>query len=282
MARAVKKKPVVKRKKSASAKQTGLAAGKVKRSVSKTKKKAAKKSAPKKTAVTRTKAAAKKTTPKPVPAKKAKKQVVKKVTVEKKTAKKAPARQAMSPEAQKAARSARAAKSRKTKRFRKMLIERYDDLLRAYNSSKGNTRTAASDGTEDYIDYAVSSYDRDFSLSLTEMERGQIRLVEEALKRIDRRQFGPCLQCGQEIPEKRLEVEPWARHCIRCQELEEQGLLEASDFDRDDEEDGDEARPAKEDEDDEFEASPGTAEEEPQEKAEASGGSDDEEEELTV
>ena len=24
---------------------------------------------------------------------------------------------------------------------------------------------------------------------------------------------------------KRLEAAPWARHCVRCQELEEQGLL---------------------------------------------------------
>jgi len=26
---------------------------------------------------------------------------------------------------------------------------------------------------------------------------------------------------------KRLEAAPWARHCVRCQELEEQGLLPA-------------------------------------------------------
>ena len=81
------------------------------------------------------------------------------------------------------------------------------------------------DGTEDYIDYAVSSYDRDFTLSLSEMERKQLVLAEEALRRIARGEFGTCLNCGQEIPEKRLEVEPWARYCIRCQELDEQGLL---------------------------------------------------------
>jgi len=131
----------------------------------------------------------------------------------------------------------RRGRDKKAEKFRHILHDRYRSLLQAYANIKGNSRDTNSDGTEDYIDYAVSSYDRDFSLSLTEMERRRIRLVEEALKRIDRGEYGNCMQCGQEIPEKRLEVEPWARHCIRCQELEEQGLLTQRPFDPDYDED---------------------------------------------
>jgi RNA polymerase-binding protein DksA len=119
----------------------------------------------------------------------------------------------------------RAAARKRAARFRDLLVTRHRALLAAYRSGKGSTRETATDGTEDYIDYAVNSYDRDFMLSLTEMEQRQILQIEEALRRIDRGEYGYCLQCGQEIPEKRLEVEPWARHCVRCQELEEQGLL---------------------------------------------------------
>lgn len=119
-----------------------------------------------------------------------------------------------------------AATRKRMARFRDVLRERHRSMLDAYSSGKGNTREVTSDGTEDYIDYAVSSYDRDFSLSLTEMERRHMLMIEDALRRIDRGEYGHCLQCGQEIPEKRLEVEPWARHCVRCQELEEQGLLQ--------------------------------------------------------
>ena len=43
--------------------------------------------------------------------------------------------------------------------------------------------------------------------------------------RIRTGEYGHCQQCGQEINVKRLEAAPWARHCVRCQELEEQGLL---------------------------------------------------------
>jgi len=62
------------------------------------------------------------------------------------------------------------------------------------------------------------------------MERKQLRLVEEAIQRIDRGEYGHCLNCGKEIPDKRKEVEPWARFCVVCQELEEQGLLADRDF----------------------------------------------------
>ena len=144
------------------------------------------------------------------------------VSSTKKTAAKPTAR------ATKAARPAKvgAAARKKAEPFRKLLLKRHQNLMRSYQMTKGDTRMPAADGTEDYIDYAVSSYTREFSLSLTEMERDQLQLVEEALARITRGEFGRCLQCGEEIPTKRLEVEPWARHCIRCQELEERGLLE--------------------------------------------------------
>ena len=109
--------------------------------------------------------------------------------------------------------------------FRKMLVERQAELAEAYKVAKGDSRREIDNGTEDYIDYAVNSYAKEFLLSLSEMDRKQILLVQDALRRIDRSEYGLCLQCGQEILRKRLEVAPWARHCVRCQELEERGLL---------------------------------------------------------
>lgn len=109
--------------------------------------------------------------------------------------------------------------------FRELLLKKKQDLMRAYSISKGDSQSDLDNGTEDYVDYAVNSYAREFLLSLTELDRKQLLLVEEAISRIDRGEFGRCQQCGEEINRKRLEVQPWARHCVRCQELEEQGLL---------------------------------------------------------
>ena len=111
--------------------------------------------------------------------------------------------------------------------FRELLVKKKQDLMRAYSISKGDSQSDLDNGTEDYVDYAVNSYAREFLLSLTELDRKQLLLVEEAISRIDRGEYGRCQQCGEEINRKRLEVQPWARHCVRCQELEEQGLLPA-------------------------------------------------------
>jgi DnaK suppressor protein len=123
------------------------------------------------------------------------------------------------------------------RRFRRQLRERRSELVQAYISTKVDSRSREIDGTEDYIDYAVSSYDREFLLSLTELEQNQLTLVEAALKRLDAREFGLCTQCECPIPTKRLEVQPWARYCLRCQELAEQGLIgdDGSEDDEDDE-----------------------------------------------
>ena len=119
--------------------------------------------------------------------------------------------------------------------FRELLVAKRRSLLKAYEVSRGETRDASSDGTEDYIDYAVNSYTREFSLSLTEMEQKQLRLVDEALRRIELGIYGFCLYTGEEIPRRRLEVEPWARYTIQVQELDDQGLLDESDLDDEDE-----------------------------------------------
>jgi DnaK suppressor protein len=109
--------------------------------------------------------------------------------------------------------------------FRDLLLKKRQQLMHAYSISKGDSQSDLDNGTEDYVDYAVNSYAREFLLSLTELDRKQLLAVEDALNRIDRGEFGYCQQCGEEINRKRLDVQPWARHCVRCQELEEKGIL---------------------------------------------------------
>jgi len=49
--------------------------------------------------------------------------------------------------------------------------------------------------------------------------------VDEALGRIDKRSFGVCVVCEEEMDKKRLEAVHWAKRCIDCQEKQESGLL---------------------------------------------------------
>ena len=116
-------------------------------------------------------------------------------------------------------------KKSKLDQYKKLLQERQRDLTRAFSRDASQTRAEKEEGTEDYIDYAVNSYEKEFLLSLTDLERQELLQIDEALQRIRGGEYGVCQQCGQEIPVKRLDVAPWARHCVRCQDLEERGLL---------------------------------------------------------
>ncbi|PVB63727.1 TraR/DksA family transcriptional regulator [Labrenzia sp. 011] len=46
--------------------------------------------------------------------------------------------------------------------------------------------------------------------------RSHIQRIEAALQRLDTGDYGYCVECGEEIPEKRLKVDPAAAFCITC------------------------------------------------------------------
>lgn len=51
----------------------------------------------------------------------------------------------------------------------------------------------------------------------TERQRAaEIARIDAALQRIEDDEYGACVECGEEIPDKRLEIDPAASHCVRC------------------------------------------------------------------
>jgi DnaK suppressor protein len=79
-------------------------------------------------------------------------------------------------------------------------------------------------------DQAQMSHDEFVSLHLNSLDYVQLRLIEEALDRIQSGDYGTCLACEEPIPAKRLHALPWARYCVSCQEkvgvLQEKNMLE--------------------------------------------------------
>jgi len=45
--------------------------------------------------------------------------------------------------------------------------------------------------------------------------------IDEALRRLRKKDFGICVECGKPISMARLEAVPHARMCIKCKEAEE-------------------------------------------------------------
>jgi DnaK suppressor protein len=112
--------------------------------------------------------------------------------------------------------------------FKKRLEIRQQELRRTVIRTEQDGRAADDDSAQDVADKAASSYNKEFLFSQSNNERQLLQMVEAALSRIVEGAYGECISCGEEINAKRLEAVPWARHCIKCQEKIEQGLLEAS------------------------------------------------------
>jgi RNA polymerase-binding protein DksA len=56
--------------------------------------------------------------------------------------------------------------------------------------------------------------------ALNERMEETLEQVKAALARIDEGKYGKCTQCGKQISPERLEILPYAEHCIDCQEQE--------------------------------------------------------------
>jgi DnaK suppressor protein len=114
---------------------------------------------------------------------------------------------------------------KKLKQYESRLIERRNQLLNMVERTEDYGREADREVSQDPADKASNSYTKELLFSQSTNERNTLRLIQEALLRIDEGSYGECINCGEEIGAKRLEAIPWAPHCIRCQELMEQGLL---------------------------------------------------------
>lgn len=110
------------------------------------------------------------------------------------------------------------------KKFKENLIHERD-LLIARMSNKDDLSVDDSE-TPDPVDLAVRNYSKNVMLAVSEGKSRQLTLVNEALERIEDEDYGICQHCEQDIIEKRLNAVPWARYCLDCQELQEQGMLD--------------------------------------------------------
>jgi DnaK suppressor protein len=62
----------------------------------------------------------------------------------------------------------------------------------------------------------TSNVDRELDLILSAQARASIAEIDRALEKLDAGTYGLCEQCGQAIPEARLEALPHASMCVAC------------------------------------------------------------------
>ncbi len=218
----VKKKTPVKKKAVKKAKVAPKA--KSKKTVKKTKK-----ASVKKTPVKTKKATAKKTTAKKIkktaakksPAKK--KAIVNKKVVVKKAVKSEPSPEIEPVEVDKPVVVRKSNKSINAivGKIRERLLENRGEVLKMLESSQAMERDVDGLTFSNEIDLASSLEGREMVFHLSSRDRKELKLIDEALIKIENNTYGVCQSCEKMISVKRLQILPLTALCIECQESSE-------------------------------------------------------------
>jgi RNA polymerase-binding transcription factor DksA len=71
-------------------------------------------------------------------------------------------------------------------------------------------------------DIASETEARELDLARQTMFEARLGLIDEALRRLERGEYGRCVICGREIPQERLELVPETPFCVEDAEREQQ------------------------------------------------------------
>ena len=80
-------------------------------------------------------------------------------------------------------------------RYKKILQEKKEEIIDKLSETYNESKEVESGIAQDVVDKAESSYTKEFLLSLSDAEREQLFMIDEALKRIEKSDFGICQMC---------------------------------------------------------------------------------------
>lgn len=97
--------------------------------------------------------------------------------------------------------------------FRDRLQQARNDLLSRNQQRLGEVLEKEA-CLADEADHAVADSEQQFQLRLADKDRKLLDLIEHALRKIERGDYGLCEGTGEPIPRARLELRPWARYSV--------------------------------------------------------------------
>lgn len=108
---------------------------------------------------------------------------------------------------------------------RKRVLEELDWVEKNYI---GKSRRESSGDVSGYTmhpaDAGTDSIEMEKAYLIGSTTGGVLEDIDEALRDIDKGQYGKCVECGQRISRERLEAVPYVRLCITCKSnLENRG-----------------------------------------------------------
>ena len=113
---------------------------------------------------------------------------------------------------------------RERNRLKKQLEELRASLSQGLQQlSENNLNRSQRDSSGDLSGYSyhmadvgTDNFGREMELNIASSENERIRMIEEALERIEEGTYGNCVSCDGKINVERLKAIPYARLCIEC------------------------------------------------------------------
>ena len=106
-------------------------------------------------------------------------------------------------------------------RLRERASQLRAEIRSTLERSADETHVRIAEQARDTEDDSFSNLIVDLNLAEIDRDAGELRRIDTALLRINEGSYGQCESCGQEIPQARLQAEPTALRCVKCQELYE-------------------------------------------------------------
>lgn len=101
-------------------------------------------------------------------------------------------------------------------KIKEQLLKERRELMQEVNNSYETCREIGQDGVPDIGDMSSAAYSRDVLFNVSETQRQRIHDIDVALEQIEKGEYGICMECGEEISPRRMEVRPFSRYCIEC------------------------------------------------------------------
>jgi len=105
--------------------------------------------------------------------------------------------------------------------FKKALEERKVKIATNLNATSGEMNSMRDNELKDEGDHAAMSLETAVDNAILGQQSKELAEIELALDRIEKKSYGECEMCGDDINIERLKVKHFARYCITCREVVE-------------------------------------------------------------
>ena len=107
-------------------------------------------------------------------------------------------------------------------KIRKQLVLNQQELLSIIQANQSTERHTTESNFSNEIDMASDLEGREMMFQLTSRDRSELKMIQEAIYKIDHGTYGICEGCSKNISAKRLKILPLSSLCIECKEAMEQ------------------------------------------------------------